>query len=117
MRFAAFLTVLALALAAPLARADVFKVHGVQLPNGAVRIGDDDRYRLQESYDAALKYYRSVYRPEKYPRKLIVNQPGIKAIHISNPDPASEWEGFNLYVFQNETRLYILEREGKKTDK
>jgi hypothetical protein len=115
MRFTAFLTILALSLSAQTARADAFKVHGVTLPNGAVRLGDDDRYRLQETFDAALKYFRGVYRPEKYPRRLIVNQPGIKAVHIENPDPQSEWEGLNLYVYQGETRLYILERKEKKS--
>jgi len=99
----------------PAARAtEQFRVHGVAMPSGAVRLGDDDdRYRLTESFDVALKWFRGVYRPEKFPRKLIVNQPGIKAVHIANPDRDAEWEGFNLYVYQGETRLYILEREKK----
>lgn len=89
-----------------------FRVKGVVLPNGAVRIGDD-RYRLPESWDATLKFYRGVYRPEKFPRRFIVNQPGIKAWHFVNPDSTGEWEGFNLYESQGEVRLYILGREAK----
>jgi hypothetical protein len=116
MRRAAILAGLLAALTSPLAYGgDVFKVHGVVLPNGAVRLGDDNRYRLQEGFDAALKYYRGVYRPEKFRRKMIINQPGIKAIHIENPDTDSEWEGLNLYSYQGETRLYILEREKTKS--
>jgi hypothetical protein len=112
MRVTAFLPALALSLTAVVSRGTEFKVHGVTLPNGAVRIGsDENRYRLQESLEAALKWYKGLYRPEKYLRKLIVNQPGIKAIHIENPDPKGEWEGFNLYTYQGETRIYILGRE------
>ena len=89
-----------------------FRVRGVVLPNGAVRVADD-RFRLQETWDAALKYYRGIYRPEKFPRKAVVNQPGIKAEHFENPDAGGEWEGFNLYEFQGEVRLYILARDKK----
>lgn len=86
-----------------------FRAKGVVLPNGAVRIGDD-RYRLPETWDATLKFYRTVYKPDRYPRKFIVNQPGIKAWHFVNPEPKEEWEGFNLYEYQGEVRLYILAR-------
>jgi hypothetical protein len=115
MRAAAFLTVLSVVLCSAEARAaDAFKVHGLTLPNGAVKLGEEDRFRLQETFDAAMKFYKSALRPEKYPRKLIVNQPGLKAVHIENPDPKGEWEGFNLYTYQNETRLFVLAR--KKTE-
>ena len=86
--------------------------HGVSLPNGAVRIGED-RFRLPDSLEASLKWYKSVYRPERYQRNLIANQPGLKAYHVSNPDPKGEWEGFNLYSYQGETRLYVLSRTKK----
>lgn len=87
-----------------------FKARGVVLPGGAVRVAEE-RYRLPESYDAAVRFYRSVYRPERFPRKLVVNQPGVKAVHVVNPDLKSEWEGFNLYEHQGEVRLYILVRQ------
>lgn len=107
-----FLTVLVLFGAPREARAaGEFRAKGVVLPNGAVRLGDD-RYRLPEGWDATLKFYRGVYRPEQYPRKFIVNQPGIKAWHFVNADPKGEWEGFNLYEFQGEVRLFILARQG-----
>jgi hypothetical protein len=86
--------------------------HGVSLPNGAVRVSED-RFRLPDSLEASLKWYKSVYRPEKYLRTLITNQPGLKAYHVSNPDPKGEWEGFNLYSYQGETRLYVLGRTKK----
>jgi hypothetical protein len=89
-----------------------FRAHGVSLPNGAVQISED-RFRLPESLEASLKWYKSVYRPEKYQRKLVIDQQGVKAYHIDNPDPKGDWEGFNLYAYQNETRLYVLGREKK----
>lgn len=85
---------------------------GVSLPNGAVRISEN-RFRLPEGLESTLKWYKSVYSPERYKRKLIVNQPGLKAYHVSNPDPKSEWDGFNVYSYQGETRLYVLSRQKK----
>lgn len=110
-RLMGLLAGLAILGAAPSAlAAGEFKVKGVLLPNGAVRVGDD-RYRLPEGFDATMKWYKTVYKPETFPRKAIVNQPGIKAIHFVNADPKAEWEGFNLYEFQGEVRLYILGRD------
>ncbi len=89
-----------------------FKVKGLTLPGGAVRIAED-RYRLSESWTGAMKFLKAQYRPEKFPRRFVVNQPGIKAIHIDNPDATGEWEGFNLYEYQGEVRLYVLTRDKK----
>lgn len=86
-----------------------FRSRGVVLPGGAVRVGDD-RFRLPDNFDASLRFYRSVYDTSRFPRKAIVNEPGVKAIHVVNPDPRGEWEGFNLYEHQREVRLYILPR-------
>jgi len=86
-----------------------FKVKGLTLPGGAVRVAED-RYRLSETWTGAMKFLKAQYRQEKFPRRSVVNQPGIKAIHIDNPDAAGEWEGFNLYEYQGEVRLYILTR-------
>lgn len=87
-----------------------FRARGVVLPGGAVRVSDD-RFRLPDSYNASLKFYRSIYRPERYTRKAIVNQPGVRAVHVTNPDPSGEWEGFNLYEYQGEVRVFILARK------
>lgn len=87
-----------------------FRVKGVVLPNGSVRIAED-RYRLPESWEGTAKWLKTIYRPEKYLRKFVINQPGIKAVHVANPEPKDEWVGFNLYEYQGEVRLYILGRE------
>lgn len=89
--------------------AEGFSHKGVTLPNGSVKIGED-RFRLPDGYEATLKWLKNAYKAEKFPRKFIVNQPGIKGIHIVNPSTTDEWEGFNLYEYQGEVRLYVLVR-------
>lgn len=87
------------------ARAEV--VSGAQLPDGAVKVGEN-RYRVREDFEATLKYYKGVYPPSSFPRKAIINQPGIKAIHIANPSGKS-FEGLNIYNLANdEVRIYIV---------
>jgi hypothetical protein len=81
-------------------------VGGVQLPDGAQKVGEN-RYRARGDFDGLLKYYRSVYPPDRYPRRSIVNQPGIKAVHISNPS-GKNFEGLNIYQANDEVRIYIV---------
>ncbi|HYX93119.1 MAG TPA: hypothetical protein VE782_16255 [Myxococcaceae bacterium] len=82
-------------------------VGGVQLPNGVQKVGAD-RYRAPENYEETLKYFRTVYPPERYPRKPIVNQPGVKAVHIENPS-GKIFEGLNIYeANEGEVRIFIV---------
>lgn len=94
-------------MASPVA-ADI-QVHGLKLPSGAVRVGPD-RYRLPENFNNSMKWFERQYPVERYPRKTIVNQPSVKAIHVANPDPKSGWSGFNLYQHDREVRIYVLAR-------
>ena len=73
------------------APAEGFKARGFILPDGAVKI-DDDRYRLPQPWDEAVKYYRRAYPPSKYPRHNLHSQTPIRAIHIDNPSGV-EWDG------------------------
>ena len=84
------------------------KVAGAVLPDESRPVGER-RYRIDKSYEDTLKFFRSVYPPAKYPRKPIANQPGIRALHIENPEakPGS-WEGLNVYEWKGETRVYLL---------
>jgi hypothetical protein len=84
------------------------KVAGLTLPDDARRIGEN-RYQVDRKYDEALKYFRTALPAGKYPRRPIADQPGVKAVHIENPEakPGS-WEGLNLYELKGETRLFIL---------
>jgi hypothetical protein len=54
-----------------------------------------------------MKYYRSVYPVNAYPRRSIVNQPGVKAVHIVNPS-GKNFEGLNIYEANEEVRIYIV---------
>lgn len=97
---------------APALAAAEFKARGFTLPGGAVKV-DDHRYRLPQTYEEALKWYRGTYPPAKYPRRTLVNQGGVRAMHLRNPKPGDpkegEWEGANVYEFaKGEVRVYIL---------
>lgn len=97
----------ALLLAVPALAAEGFKARGFILPDGAVKI-EDDRYRLQQPWDEAVKFYRRAYPPGKYPRKTLRSQTPIRAMHIQNPSGV-EWEGVNLYeASRGEVRVFIL---------
>ncbi len=87
------------------------KVAGATLPDDARRVAEN-RYRLDRSYEEALKFFRSVYPPARFPRKPIASLPGVKAVHIANPEAkAGSWEGMNVYELKGETRVFVLVKE------
>src|ERR1700743_1423920 len=79
-------------------------VNGAQLPESAQKVGEN-RYRTSEDFKAVITYYTSVYPPNAYPRKPIIHQPGIQAIHIVNPTGKS-FEGLNIYEANDEGRIF-----------
>lgn len=81
-------------------------VLGAQLPDEAKKVAEL-RYRTHKDWDDTLKYFRTVYPREKYPRRDIINQPGVRAIHLSNPS-GKGWEGLNIYQHQDEVRIYVV---------
>ena len=104
---------IALVLAALLA-AGGFKARGFSLPDGAVKV-DEDRYRLPQTWEDTVRWYRTVYPPARYPRSTLRNNGAIRAIHIENRTPGSEWEGANLYETpKGEVRVFVLAREEPK---
>lgn len=108
MKAKAIMAVCVLGLVPALARAET--ILGAQLPDQARKVAEL-RYRTSQDWEAALKYYRSVYPPAQYPRKSVVNQPGVKAIHIQNPSKKG-WEGLNIYEVDEEVRIYVVPAEG-----
>jgi hypothetical protein len=90
------------------ARAEL--VDGVQLPDKASKVGER-RYRVPQDWENTLKYFKTVYPTATYPRRSIVNQPGVKAIHIANPS-AKGWAGLNVYEANEEVRVYVVPPEG-----
>jgi len=84
------------------------KVAGATLPDDARQVAEN-RYRVDKSYEETLRFFRSVYPPARFPRKPIVSQPGVKAVHIANPEArAGSWEGLNVYELKGETRVFVL---------
>jgi hypothetical protein len=81
-------------------------VHGAHLPDGAQKVAEN-RYRVEQDFDTTIKHYKAVYTPANYPRTMIVNQPGIKAVHIANPS-GKGFEGLNIYQANEEVRIYIV---------
>jgi hypothetical protein len=100
---------LALALLlAPAAGGAADPTGGATLPDGYSSLGEN-RFKLTKDYEDALKWFRTVYPPAKFPRRGIANQPGIKAVHIRNPVVRpGKWEGMNVYELQGEVRVYVL---------
>jgi hypothetical protein len=86
--------------------AEGFKARGFVLPDGAVKI-DEDRYRLTQPWDEAVRFYRRAYPPGKFTRRTLHNQSAVRAMYIENPEHG-EWEGVNLYEVRGEVRVFIL---------
>lgn len=101
--------VVVVVLAAAVGWADV--VGGVMLPSGSQKVGED-RYRSSTDFDGTMKYYKSVYPADRFPRKSIVNQPGVKAVHIENPS-GKKFEGLNIYETNDEVRIFIVRSQEK----
>lgn len=83
-------------------------VKGATLPSGSQQVGVD-RYKSPSNYKDTLTWLDKQYKSN--PRKTIVNQPGIRGIHIVNDSRAGEWEGLNVYELDGETRIFIVARE------
>jgi hypothetical protein len=94
-------------------------VNGVTLPDGAEKVGEN-RYRVREDYAGAEKFFKTAYPPGQYPRRSIVQQPGVKAFHIANPT-GKKWEGLNIYqASDGEVRVFVIVAPvapAKKADK
>ena len=100
------------------AAAQAERVAGAALPDEA-RAVEPNRYRIEKTYEETLKFFKAVYPPAKYRRTAIVNQPGIKAVHIANPEAKpGGWDGLNVYELKGETRVFVLvspkERKGRR---
>jgi hypothetical protein len=104
------LTVAALGVLAPgAAWAEVFD--GVQFPDRTTKVGER-RYRVPQDWENTLKYFKTAYPSAQYPRHMIVNQPGVKALHLTNPDGHGGWTGLNIYEANDEVRVFIVPPDG-----
>lgn len=97
---------LVVAFAAPLALAE--SDLGATLPEYARQVGEH-RYKAPSDWEGTLKFYKKVYSPSTW--RNVINQPGVKAIHIPNPSGKGEWLGLNIYEANEEVRIYVVPNE------
>jgi hypothetical protein len=97
----------ALWIAGVLASSAAFAADIGVLPDSAHKVAEN-RYKAVGDWDAVLKFYKTALPNSQYPRKPIVNQPGIKAQHIVNPGGRGGWEGLNIYETNDEVRIYVV---------
>lgn len=89
-------------------------VDGVQLPDGVRKVGEG-RYRSTLSYEKTLEYFRAVYAPRTHRRIPIINQPGVRAMHIAFPS-GNKYAGLNVYEDKaglREVRIFLVPRSPK----
>jgi hypothetical protein len=109
-RYKPALVVALMALAPGLAAA--LTVAGATLPDDAKKVGEN-RYQLDRDYESAVKFFRTTYSA-RYTRRPIADQPGVKAVHIENPEAKpGQWEGLNVYDLKGEVRVFVLVKRGK----
>jgi hypothetical protein len=83
------------------------RVAGALLPDGAEKVAES-RYRIPKNWDETIRFYRQTY-PPRYTRRPIVDQPGVRAVHIDNPDAKpGAWDGLNIYETKGEVRVFVL---------
>jgi hypothetical protein len=92
---------LALVSASALAETDL----GATLPDNARQVGEH-RYKSPSDWEGTMKFYKKVYSPATY--RNVINQPGVKAVHIPNPSGKGEWLGLNVYEANEEVRIYVV---------
>jgi hypothetical protein len=84
---------------------------GVQFPDKTTKVGER-RYRVPQDWENTLKYFKTAYPASQFPRRTIVNQPGVKAVHLSNMDGHGGWSGLNIYEANEEVRVYVVPPDG-----
>jgi hypothetical protein len=95
--------------------ADPINVHGAVLPGDAQKVGEN-RYRVSGDWEGVTKFYRGIYPQAQFPRKMIANIPGVKAEHIAIPNSRTV-EGINIYLANEEIRIFIVPTDAARTKK
>jgi hypothetical protein len=95
----------------PLTRSPSFATSdlGATLPENARQVGEH-RYKSPSDWEGTMKFYKKVYSPSTW--RNVINQPGVKAIHIPNPSGKGEWLGLNIYEANEEVRIYVVPNDG-----
>ncbi len=80
---------------------------GAILPDNARKVAEH-RFKSLQDFEGTMKFYKKTYSDSTYPRRKIVNQPGVNAWHISNQSGKGAWEGLNIYEANDEVRIFVV---------
>jgi hypothetical protein len=105
---------LAVVMAAPALASEV--ENGAYLPDGSRKVAEH-RYVSSRDWEYTHKFFRETYPVAQYPRRNIVNQPGVKAVHIANTSGKGKWEGLNVYETNDQVRIYVVPVDGSGNKK
>jgi hypothetical protein len=94
-------SVVVLVASASLADSDL----GASLPDNARPVGEH-RYKSVNDWEGTLKFYKKIYAPGSW--RQVINQPGVRAIHIPNTSGKGDWLGLNVYEANEEVRIYVV---------
>jgi hypothetical protein len=89
---------------------------GCYLPDGSRKVAEH-RYVSSRDWEYTHKFLRETYPVAMYPRRNIVNQPGVKAVHIANTSGKGKWEGLNVYETNDQVRIYVVPIDGSGNKK
>jgi hypothetical protein len=109
------LLVAGIVLSAQAAAATDAKAFGAPLIEKSARLEEPNskgaRFLVPRSFNDTVKFYKKLWRGnESIEFRKIVNLPSIRAVHVMNRSPKSEWEGMNIYEHKGETRIFIIPR-------
>lgn len=83
---------------------------------GAKAMQETGRYASPRTFDDTVKFYKDKFKRKGGVRwRGIINQIGIKAVHLQNLRRSSNWEGVNIYEHKGKVRIFVIPR--LKTDK
>ncbi len=77
------------------------------LPEGSHKVAEN-RYRSPHDWEYTWKAFDKILPKSNYPRRNIINQPGIKAVFVQNPTGRGGWEGINVYQTPEDIRMYVV---------
>lgn len=107
------ITVPALALMMMAAPSDFMEA---PLVPGHKAMSETGRYASPRSFDDTVKYYKDVFKRKGGVRwRGIINQTGIKAVHLQHLRKKSHWAGINIYEHKGKVRIFVIPR--RKQDK
>jgi len=97
------------------------KTYGAPLIDKGMRLEEADsrgsRFVSTRNYNETVKFYKKLWRGyDLIEFRKIVNLPSVRAVHVMNSNPKSEWEGMNIYEHKGETKVFIIPR-AKPTEK